>query len=147
MRRRPARTLAAGAVVIAGVIGFLIYQGISNNLVYYITPSELLQKGPSADGGDFRLGGVVEQGTVHYNVRTQMLKFVLTDLKHSVRVVSHGQPPELFAPKVGCVIEGTYANGMFNATTLMIKHGSTYVAPKPGQTPVPDNYVLQQNGT
>jgi cytochrome c-type biogenesis protein CcmE len=142
--RRPTRALTAGALLIAAVLGFLIFQGISNNLVYYITPSELLSKGATADGQSFRIGGVVENHTVHYNVRTQVLRFVLTDFKRSVPIVSRGLPPELFRPGVGCVVEGTYRPGQFMATNLMIKHSSTYVAPRPHQTPVNDNYVLQQ---
>lgn len=144
MRRRPAFRVGAGALLILGVIGFLIYQGLSKNLVYYITPSELLRKGPSANGGDFRLGGVVQRGSVRYTMRTQMLRFVLTDLKRSVPVVTRGQPPQMFAPRVGVVIEGTYNRGTFDATNLMIKHGNQYVASrKPGQPPAPDNYAPQ----
>lgn len=142
-RRRPVLSVAFGALLILAVVGFLVYQGLSNNLVYYITPSELLQKGPGANGGDFRIGGVVEQGSVHYNVRTQMLRFVLTDFKHSVNVVSHGQPPELFAPKSGCVVEGSFVNGLFSATTLMIKHDNRYYPPTPGKAPKPDNFANQ----
>ena len=40
--RHPARSLIVGSALIIGVIGVLIYQGLSSNLVYYITPSELL---------------------------------------------------------------------------------------------------------
>jgi len=139
MRRRT-RSLVLGAAVILAALGFLIYQGISNNLVYYITPSELLAKGPAADGLSFRLGGQVAPKSVSWNPYTQVVRFVLRDPKGSIRVTSHGQPPELFRAGAGCVVEGTYRNGMFDATTLMIKHSGTYVAPKPGDTPVPDNY-------
>lgn len=139
--RRPARSLAVGGLVIAGVLSFLVYQGLSNNLVYYITPGELLAKGAAADGQSFRLGGQVRPGSVRWDPKTQLLRFVLQDPKASVRVTSHGLPPELFRPGIGVVVEGTFARDAFLATNLMIKHGSTYRAPKPGQTPVPDNYV------
>lgn len=143
--RRPARALASGALLIAAVLGFLIYQGISNNLVYYITPSELLAKGVTADGQDFRIGGLVKKGTVHYNVKTRLLRFVLTDEKRSVRVQSHGLPPETFQPGIGAVVEGKFTGTRFNATNLMIKHDGTYIAPKPGQKPKPDNYILKSS--
>lgn len=139
--RRPARSLVLGGTLIAAVLAFLIYQGISNNLVYYITPSELLAKGAHAEGQSFRLGGQVRPGSIHWYARTAVLRFVLQDPTGSVPVISHGQPPRLFSPTIGCVVEGTYMNRVFNATNLMIKHSSTYVAPKPGQTPLPDNYV------
>lgn len=143
--RRPARALALGATLIAAVLAFLIYQGLSNNLVYYITPSELIAKGALAEGQNFRLGGQVRPGSIRWNSRTAVLRFVLQDPKASVPVVSHGVPPELFSPKIGCVVEGTYLNHVFDATNLMIKHSSTYVAPKPGQLPKQDNYVIQRS--
>lgn len=139
--RRPARSVALGGLLIAAVLAFLVYQGISNNLVYYITPSELLAKGASADGQSLRLGGQVRPGSVRWNPRTQALAFILQDPKGWVRVTSHGLPPSMFRPGIGVVVEGTYAHHFFSATNLMIKHGSNYRAPKPGDTPVPDNYV------
>lgn len=141
--RRPARSLALGGTLIAIVLGFLIYQGISNNLVYYITPSELLAKGAQAEGQNFRLGGQVRPGSIRWNARTAVLRFVLQDPRGAVPVVSHGVPPKLFTARMGCVVEGIFLNHVFDATTLMIKHSGTYVAPKPGQTPIPDNYVTK----
>lgn len=138
--RRPALSLALGVLIILAALSFLMYQGISNNLVYYITPSELLAKGPSADGRSFRLGGQVRPGSVYLNHKTQMLRFVLQDPKGAVRVVSHGLPPEMFRAGIGVVVEGTFSGAAFSATNLMIKHSATYRAPKPGQTPLPDNF-------
>lgn len=137
--RRPARSLAAGGVLIAAVLGFLIFQGISNNIVYYITPSELLAKGPQADNQDFRLGGQVRPGSRRWNGATQTLHFVLQDPKGSVAVVSHGLPPEMFREGIGVVVEGRYTGTIFDATNLMVKHCATYRAPKPGHVPPPDN--------
>lgn len=139
--RRSTRSLIAGGLIIAAVLGFLIYQGISNNLVYYITPSELLAKGTAADGESLRLGGQVRPGSVRWNAPSHTLRFVLQDPKAAVWVISHGLPPEMFRPGIGVVVEGTFATDIFKATTLMVKHSATYRAPKPGQTPVPDNYV------
>jgi cytochrome c-type biogenesis protein CcmE len=126
--------------MILAALSFLIYQGISNNLVYYITPSELLAKGSGAQGQSFRLGGQVRPHSVHWNPSTQIVRFVLQDPRGAVAVTSHGQPPSLFREGIGCVVEGTYRHGVFDATTLMIKHSGDYRSPKPGDTPVPDNF-------
>ena len=88
--RRPARSLALGGLLIAAALGFILYQGLASNLVYYITPSELLAKGPSANGQSFRLGGQVKPGSVHWNPTTEVLAFVLQDPKSSVKVTSRG---------------------------------------------------------
>lgn len=137
----PTRSVALGSALVIAVLAFVIYQGISNNLVYYITPSELLARGAAADGASLRLGGQVRPGSVHFDTRSQDLRFILQDPKGSVKVESHGIPPELFRPGIGVVVEGTYSGTHFAATNLMIKHGNSYRAPKPGQTPVSDSYV------
>lgn len=139
--RHPARSLAIGGGIIAAVLSFMVYQGLSNNLVYYITPSELLAKGASADGQSLRLGGQVRPGSVRWDPATRFLRFILQDPKAAVAVTSHGLPPEMFKAGIGVVVEGTYLGRIFQATTLMVKHGSSYRAPQPGQTPVPDNFV------
>jgi cytochrome c-type biogenesis protein CcmE len=139
--RRPARALTLGGLVIVAVLGFLIYQGISNNLVYYITPSELLAKGAAADGQSLRLGGQVKPGSVRWNSRTRSLQFVLQDPKGAVNVVSTGVPPSMFRSGIGVVVEGIYGHGRFSATNLMVKHCASYRAPRPGHVPPPDNCV------
>lgn len=139
--RRPARPVAVGILIIAAALGFLIYQGISNNVVYFIYPHELLAKGASADGHTFRLGGQVRPGTRQWDPTTQNLRFQIQDTKSAIPVISHGIPPEMFREGIGVVVEGTYSRGVFQATNLMIKHSSTYQAPKPGHLPKSDNYV------
>jgi len=137
--RNPRRSLATGAVLIGAVLSFLIYQGISNNLVYYSTPTEMLHHHP-VQGESFRLGGQVKPGSVNFNFNSHVLRFVLQDTKSAIRVISHGTPPQMFRAGAGAVVEGTYQSGIFSATNLMVKHGNDYRAPKPGQTPLPDNY-------
>jgi cytochrome c-type biogenesis protein CcmE len=139
--RHPARSLVAGGLLIAAALTFLVYQGISNNMVYYITPSELLAKGSGAVGQDFRLGGQVRPGSRRWNPRTQVLDFVLQDPRGHVDVQSHGVPPEMFREGIGVVVEGKFTGHMFMATNLMVKHCATYVAPKPGHVPPPDQCV------
>ena len=138
--RHPTRSLTIGAVLILGALGFLIYQGLSNNLVYYITPSELLAK-RDANGESLRLGGQVRPGSVQLNRVSENLRFVLQDPKAAVKVISHGIPPRLFQAGAGVVVEGTFAHGIFQATNLMIKHDNTYRAPQKGQLPSSDKYV------
>src|SRR5713226_2608853 len=111
--RHPARSLALGGLVIAATLGFMVYQGLSSNLVYYITPSELHAKCPSAYGQSFRLGGQVRPGSVHWNSATQALSFVLQDPKGWVEVASRGTPPELFREGAGVVVEGIYSGKLF----------------------------------
>jgi cytochrome c-type biogenesis protein CcmE len=137
--RHTTRSLIIGAVVIVAALGFVVYQGLASNLVYYITPSELLAQGPTA-GQSFRVGGQVKPGSIHWNVKTASLRFIIRDPKTAIPVVTHGEPPQLFRAGAGVVVEGTFAHGLFSATTLMIHHDNRYVAPKPGSTPAPDTF-------
>jgi cytochrome c-type biogenesis protein CcmE len=139
--RRAVIQLGIGMAIIVGALSFLAYQGLAHNLVYYITPSELLAKGASAQGQGFTLGGQVKPDSQSWNRRTHALTFVLRDPKAAVRVVSTRLPPPLFASGIGAVVQGTYRNGVFRASTVLIKHSSTYVAPKPGQLPQNDQFV------
>jgi cytochrome c-type biogenesis protein CcmE len=139
--RRPARTLIIGILVIVAALGFLVYQGLANSLVYYITPSELLAKGGAADGQHFRLGGQVVPGTVHVNRTMKTVRFIMRDPKGAIRVISQGIPPPLFRAGMGVVVEGTWNGALFQATDMLVKHCSTYRAPSPGHVPPPDNCV------
>ena len=142
--RRPTRSVAVGALLILAVLGFLVYQGLSTNLVYYITPSELQARGAAANGQSFRLGGQVRPHSVHWNGVTRQLRFILQDPRGAVTITSRGTPPELFRDGSGVVVEGTFTGRAFLATNLMIKHGADYRAPKPGETPVPDGQYRSQ---
>jgi cytochrome c-type biogenesis protein CcmE len=137
--RHATRSLIIGIAVIIGALGFVIYQGLANNLEYYITPSELLARSNIA-GQSFRVGGQVKPGSIHWNVQTAHLSFVLRDPKSAISVTSVGTPPQLFRASAGVVVEGTYHGGIFTATQLMMHHDNRYVAPKPGSTPNPDSF-------
>jgi cytochrome c-type biogenesis protein CcmE len=139
--RKSTRSLLLAGIVIGAALGFLLYQGLSNNLVYYITPSELMAKGTQAEGQNFRLGGQVRPDSVYVNRAKHLVRFMLQDPKSAVQVVTTSIPPPMFRAGVGVVVEGTYAHGLFTASDLMVKHCATYRAPKPGQVPKPDNCV------
>src|SRR5947209_3747850 len=110
--RRPARSLIAGILVILAALGFLVYQGLASSLVYYITPSELLAKGATADGGHFRLGGQVVSGTVHIDRTMNTVRFIMRDPRGSIHVTSKGIPPPLFRAGMGVVVEGTWTGAL-----------------------------------
>ena len=133
-------TLLAGAIVILGVLGYFAFGGLGGNLVYFWTPSELLAEGAGAYGTPVRLGGMVEPGSVRWDAESRELRFRLSDDEGTVEVESRGVPPQMFleaaerrAP-MGAVVEGTLKRGgVFEATTLMVKHGEEYRAPEHGE--------------
>ena len=127
--------LAIAAVAIsAGVLAFLAFGGIGENLVYYWSPSELEDAGNEAIGATIRLGGLVEPGTVERSPDGLTLKFAVTDGGSSVPIVTSSVPPAMFREGVGVVVEGTVRkDGSFETNRLLVKHDNQYRAPGEGE--------------
>jgi cytochrome c-type biogenesis protein CcmE len=118
------------SLAIAGIAFIaLTAGGIGDNLVYYWTPTDLQKAGNSAYGASIRLGGMVKDGSI---VRhgTSSVEFDVTDSTGSVRVVTHGVPPQMFRENIGVVVEGTMnRSGYFEGNRLLVSHGNEYKAP------------------
>ena len=120
--------------VVLAVIAYLAFSSVGSALVYYLTPSELLERGEAAIGDTVRLGGQVEVGSVSGPATD--LRFVLTDGQHSVRVHSTVAPTRSFREGSGAVVEGSLnADGTFEATQVIVKHDENYQVPAPGAQP------------
>ncbi len=136
-KRTKRRPLALAAVVVTvGVFAWLLYGGLDKNVVFFLTPQELLAKG--ADGYDVpvRLGGQVKPGSVKWDDKTLRLTFEVTDGTTEIPVQSSGAPPQMFRDGQGVVVEGRFGRDhVFNSTGLMIKHSNEYRPPKPGEKP------------
>jgi cytochrome c-type biogenesis protein CcmE len=128
-----------GAVIVLLAFGYLVWGGIGGNLVYFLTPKELLAKGSKAVGASARLGGLVQPGTVQWNADTRELRFRIVDADDSVSVPvlsTGGVPPQMFTDGQGVVVEGFYAqDGIFKTQKVMVKHSNEYRAPAPGKHP------------
>lgn len=128
--------LLVGVVAILSGFGYLIYGGIGDNLVYFLTPTELVAKGDDAYGAPVRLGGQVVPGSVDWNAEALDLRFRMTDGQKEIAVNSKGAPPQMFRDGQGVIVEGRYSRaGVFEATSLMVKHSNEYKAPHDGEKP------------
>ena len=122
----------AGGAVIAAALAYMIYAGVTQSAVYFVTPSEI-QAAPVA-GKSYRLGGLVTRGSVKWEPRTLDLSFTLTDGKASVPVRHKGTAPDLFGEGRGAVVEGSWSReGYFKATLILAKHSEEYKAPHDGE--------------
>ncbi|MFN4070963.1 MAG: cytochrome c maturation protein CcmE [Thermus caldifontis] len=124
-----------GLLLILGALAYLIFGGLGQNLVYFLTPSEYLQDQARYQNRPVRLGGLVKEGTVRYDKDRLELRFILTDGAAEVPVVHKGTPPGMFKEGQGVVVEGRFGEGVFHGTNLLVKHSETYQAPKAGWTP------------
>jgi cytochrome c-type biogenesis protein CcmE len=128
--------IIGGVLVFVAAFAYLLFGGIGNNLVYFLTPSELLAKGTKVYDTPLRLGGQVVPGSVQWNAANVDLRFMMQDGKAQVPVHSHGAPPQMFRDGIGVVVEGKYeSNGTFEATNLLVKHSNEYKPPKDGVKP------------
>lgn len=132
MKLRAFAVPAAGlTAVLAGLISF---GGLNDNLVYYLTPEEAVAQGAdAADGQRFRLGGLVEAGSVQRTDDGVSFSMVGTT-GTSVDVVHSGAPSQLFSDGIGVVVEGTWSGSVFASDTMIVKHDEEYAAPDAATT-------------
>ena len=117
-----------GGLVILLALGYMIWAGVTQSAVYFVTPSEL-QAAPVA-GKAYRLGGLVAPGSLRWEPRTLDLAFTMSDGKTTVPVRHKGAPPDLFGEGRGAVVEGQWTtDGYFKASLIMAKHSEEYKAP------------------
>ena len=122
-----------GGVVILAALGYMIWAGVTQSAVYFVTPSEL-QAAPVA-GKAYRLGGLVAPGSLKWEPRTLDLSFTISDGKTTVPVRHHGSPPDMFGEGRGAVVEGQWTpDGYFKSTQIMAKHSEEYKAPHDAKT-------------
>jgi cytochrome c-type biogenesis protein CcmE len=108
----------------------MIWAGITQSAVYFVTPSEL--SAAPVSGKAYRLGGLVVPGTLKWDPKTIDLAFSLSDGKSTIPVRHKGTAPDLFAEGRGAVVEGQWTgNGYFKATLILAKHSEEYQAPHP----------------
>ena len=120
--------------IVVGSLGWVMAKGLAGNLVYYVTPSDVVNGGEVAVGERVRLGGYVEpDSTERADGRTE---FVVADGEAAITVVHLGVVPSLFRDGQGVVVEGALRpDGTFHSDTLLIKHDAEYAPPAPGETP------------
>ena len=133
---RTKRAAIAAVAVIVAAFSYLLWGGLDDNVVYFLTPKELLAKGTDGVDVPVRLGGQVKPGSVKWDADKLDLQFKVSDGKQTVLVQSKGAPPQMFRDGMGVVCEGRFRkDGVFESTNLMIKHSEEYRAPKDGEMP------------
>jgi cytochrome c-type biogenesis protein CcmE len=140
-----ARSKALGGILAAVVVlsgfGYLMYGGIGDNLVYFVTPGELLAKGPEAYDKPIRLGGQVVPGTVRWDADALDLRFTLQDEDGVIDVLSRKAPPAMFREGQGVIVEGRLArSGVFESSSVMVKHSNEYRPPEAHEELPADKY-------
>ncbi len=119
-----------GILVGVAAAGGLALRAFQQNVMFYFDPSKIAA-GEVKPGQRFRLGGMVEKGSVQRIPGTLEVRFVVTDFRHSVPVRYSNVLPDLFREGAGVVAHGRLdANGTFVADEVLAKHDEKYMPPE-----------------
>ena len=133
--RRNRRFLIGGLIILAA-LSYVIYGGMQEALVYFVTPSELKAKETSSADKFLRMGGMVVKGSLQKDLQHLTYRFQLTDGTIAFPVYFKGVPPDLFVEGKGAVVEGRVgSDGVFQATMIMAKHAEDYSPHADGKMP------------
>ena len=121
--------IVAGLVVL-GIASALVLNAFNRNLVFFFTPSQVASKEAPLDR-TFRIGGLVEPGSLKRQADGVTVKFVVTDTAKSLTVVYKGLLPDLFREGKGVVTQGRLnPDGTFAANEVLAKHDENYMPPE-----------------
>ena len=115
-----------------GLAAYLVANAFRQNLVFFFSPTQVAAKEAPVDR-TFRIGGLVENGTLKHDPDGLTVRFTVTDTAASIPVVYKGILPDLFKEGRGCVAQGKIgSDGVFRAETVLAKHDENYMPPEAG---------------
>ena len=131
MKPRTRRSLAIVAGVAAlGIASALVLNAFQSNLVFFFSPSQISAKEAPIDRS-FRVGGLVQEGSIQREANGLTVNFVVTDLAQTVPVSYTGLLPDLFREGKGVVAQGKLGpDGVFRAEQVLAKHDENYMPPE-----------------
>ncbi|QDF99499.1 cytochrome c biogenesis protein CcmE [Azoarcus sp. DD4] len=122
--------LVGGGVALLAAAAALVLSAFQQNLVFFHTPTEVAE-GKAPVGKTFRVGGMVEGGSIQRDADGVTVRFVITDTAKVIPVSYKGSLPDLFKEGKGAVVQGTLgADGQFRATEVLAKHDENYMPPE-----------------
>jgi len=122
--------MVAGGLAALAAAAVLVLGAFQENLVFFFTPSQVAAK-EAPQGKTFRIGGMVETGSVKRQPDGLTVRFIVTDTAKSVPVVYRGALPDLFREGKGVVAQGRVGpDGVFQASEVLAKHDENYMPPE-----------------
>ena len=134
MKRRHKRI----GIILVGLAGlalatFLALSAFRENLVFFFSPTQVAAKEAPVNR-TFRIGGLVQDGTLKREPDGLTVRFTVTDTAASIPVVYKGILPDLFKEGRGCVAQGKIGpDGVFQAEQVLAKHDENYMPPEAGE--------------
>lgn len=131
MKNRHKRAaLIVGGLATLGIAAALVLNAFQSNLVFFFTPTQVAA-GEAPRDRTFRIGGLVEAGSVKRAADGLTVQFVVTDTAKQIPVAYTGILPDLFREGKGVVAQGKLGtDGMFVASEVLAKHDENYMPPE-----------------
>ena len=112
-----------------GIATMLVLNAFRSNLVFFFTPTQV-QAQEAPHGRPFRIGGLVESGSLQREPSSLTVRFRVTDTAQTIPVAYTGLLPDLFKEGKGVVAQGLLgSDGVFRATEVLAKHDENYMPP------------------
>ena len=120
----------AASLLVLGVAVALILKSFNSNLVFFFTPTQVVN-GEAPKQGNFRIGGLVEKDSLERLQDGTHVKFRVTDTAKTMQVIYTGILPDLFKEGKGVVAQGKLGkDGVFEADQVLAKHDENYMPPE-----------------
>ncbi len=121
--------IVAGVMLVAAAVGLVLF-ALKNNVSLYFTPTQVYNK-EAPQGRSFRIGGMVEAGSVQREKDGLTVRFNITDTVNKMAVTYKGILPDLFKEGKGVVAQGKLdADNVFYAEEVLAKHDENYMPPE-----------------
>ena len=116
-------------ILSGGLVIFAALKTFEENLVFFYTPSQILN-GEAPANRPIRIGGMVEPNSINRDEHSLAVEFNVIDDKNSlIKVTYKGVVPDLFKEGKGVVAQGEYVDGIFRSTEILAKHDENYMPP------------------
>ncbi|MEK6245750.1 MAG: cytochrome c maturation protein CcmE [Pseudomonadota bacterium] len=131
MKPRHQRMVAiAAGIALVAIAAALVLNAFQGNVVFFFSPSQVAAKEAPVDR-TFRVGGMVEKGSLKRRADGLTVEFIVTDTARSIPVVYTGILPDLFKEGKGVVAQGRLGpDGAFHASEVLAKHDENYMPPE-----------------
>jgi cytochrome c-type biogenesis protein CcmE len=128
-RHKRLALIATGLAALGGAAA-LILSAFQSNLVFFFSPSQVYAH-EAPQGRSFRIGGLVQKGSLQRQPDGVSVRFIVTDTAHDIPVIYQGILPDLFKEGKGVVAQGKIGpDGVFRATEVLAKHDENYMPPE-----------------
>ena len=117
------------SIILLVVSIFFILSSLKDNVLYFLTPTEIKNKEDVEIGRSMRIGGMVKKNSIYTDA--EEIKFIITDFKNEIIVSFSGTIPNLFSEEKGVIAEGKLRDKkFFVAERILAKHDENYMPPK-----------------